>query len=280
MRFTRIHVLQSLLVLSSMPFTGCGSNPVSAPPASVSPNITGNWQIGTQNTSSVPTKTVFNLVGALSMQGSQASAVFRAPSSIFSSVSCSSMQDIGIPFAGSIDASNLLTLTSAPFSGSTATLQLQLPLTRSQASGSIQITGDSCPLASTPVLGRFIPSVTGTYTGTLAPFPGQATTTTGGTATITLTQASANADGQFPVTASLSFTSPTCTLPATPLTGAVSGAELSLNSAPPTPTDSPSIRFNAGAFFAGATLSGSSLNILSDTPGCLSGNFLGVLMSQ
>lgn len=186
-----------------------------------------------------------------------------------------------IAFTGSVDTTNLLTLTSTPFSGSVATLQLQLPLSANNiARGSIVISGGSCALASSTVLGVFIPSATGTYTGTLAPpqYLGQPSTNTGGTATMVITQAAADADGRFPVTASLSFTSPTCTL-STPLTGSVTGFDMTL-SAPSTALPNPFILF----LTVGPTAPGSarllSFSVPVSTSACTSGIYTGELTRQ
>jgi hypothetical protein len=153
--------------------------------------------------------------GNIAISGSAASGVFRFTNP--GTVCVSGTQDI--PFTGSF-ANNTLTLTSASFSNSVATLTIQLPLLTNSigdqvANGTAVIAGGTCALASTTLQATLYPSFAGTWTIAL-------TSPTALTETLTVTQAGPNADGQFPATGSLVYGTTTA------LTGIVSGPYLNL----------------------------------------------------
>ncbi|MGA1983689.1 MAG: hypothetical protein ABSG84_14635 [Acidobacteriaceae bacterium] len=135
-----------------------------------------------------------------------------------------------ISFTGSF-SSNVLTLTSASFSGSVATLSITLPLSNNNlgqqlAGGNSVITGGTCSLASSTLQAQLIPSYTGTWSATVSG-PSAAT------ATLQVIQSTtANADGEFPATGVLTFNPTGCTsaAPDNTYTGVVSGASLQLKS--------------------------------------------------
>lgn len=252
------------LLTASTLLSGCGAalstiTPVTpAAPAS----LAGNWQMQIQSTTTGTTLPTISILmpGALSVQGPTVSGILRVVEFLpggFPSPCLSSTQ--GIAFTGTVDASSLLTLTSTPFSGSIATLKLQLPLVNSNARGTAQIVGGTCATPSTPLIAIYVPSVTGTFAGTLSPLLLQglpANNNTAGPASITLTQGPANPDGQFPVTGALTVNSTSCALTATPFTGTISGISLSLKGPAPGvtfnngPLTFPSATLNAGALLA------------------------------
>lgn len=278
--------LRFRLCLASLPLLiGCGGAapaPGTPAPAPASSNLAGNWQMQVSTVTPAPLP-AFQLLGSLSVQGSSVSGAFRIPSSGLNTPCVSPTQNI--TFTGAVDSSNLLTLTSATFSGSTATLQLQLPLSASNiARGTARVDGGACAFASSNLLGILVPPVTGTYTGTLVPpqYLGQPATNSGGPATVVLTQSGANADGQFPLTANLTFTSPTCTLSAD-LTGTITGLHITTTSGAGSPFGIPAISLSGIAPANGSPLLFPILEVLrplgaSPTPAaCASGVYTGQL---
>lgn len=154
--------------------------------------------------------------GNLAVSGSAVSGVFRYTNP--GTVCVSGTQDI--PFTGTF-ANNTLTLTSTAFSNSVATLNVTLPLITNNigaevTSGTAAITGGTCALASTTLQATLYPSFAATWTITL-------TTPTAQTASLTVAQSAANADGQYPATGILSIGSTQ-----TSLSGLVSGQYLNL----------------------------------------------------
>jgi hypothetical protein len=111
--------------------------------------------------------------------------------------------------SGTIDPSGDLTLT-VPIAGGTATIAATITTPESYTSGSWQITGGACAMPATAIdIAQFAP-VTGTYTGVLnvmdtttnLPVPGTATNVT-----VSLDQSTTpNADGQFPLTGTITAT--------------------------------------------------------------------------
>jgi hypothetical protein len=103
---------------------------------------------------------------------------------------------------------NNLSLT-VPIANGTATITADLPQNlNSYITGSYQIVGGACTMPATPMIISQFASATGTYTGTLnvvnqttyLPIPGTATAITA-----VLTQSAIpNADGQFPLTGTVS----------------------------------------------------------------------------
>jgi hypothetical protein len=174
--------------------------------------------------------------GALNVSGTAVTGTFRYNNP--GTLCVSGAQDI--PFTGSIVNGNL-TLTSASFASSVATLTLPLPFGATTSgqqvtNGTAVIAGGTCALASTTAKGQYIPSLSGTYSGTL-------TGPVAGAVSVTLNEASANSDGQFPTTVALTFTSIAnsgCnfTIPiSAPASGVLSGGTLQVS----TPTISLSL---------------------------------------
>jgi hypothetical protein len=218
LRFTLLLPLAALLACAS------GSTPTVTNP-SYTP-VGGDYAItvgsGTAHAS------IFS--GDLAVSGSTVTGVFRYYNP--GTVCVSGSQDI--PFTGTF-TNNTLTLTSATFSSSVATLTIQLPLSTNTsgtevANGTAVITGGTCVLASTTAQAQLIPSFAGTWSGTL-------TGPASGSASVVLTQGAADADGQFPVTGAISFTSSTSSacnfsIPiSAPAPGLVSGTTLNVANA-------------------------------------------------
>lgn len=311
-------LIQSLLpaalaTLTLQTLLGCaGGTPSAATPASTPTPpallaLPGNWQMQIQSTPGTTTTGIISilnfgpvLAGALSVQGATVHGTLHFVVPPFlgtppNATTCvSPKQDI--TFTGTTDATDLLTLTSAQFSGNTAILTLQLPLDLNRsANGTLTVAGGSCAEPSTSLLGYSVPSVTGTYTGTVSPTsPFGQTSPSGGVATVVLAQAAANEHGQFVVTGSLTLSSPACNL-ATTLTGLTDGSSLSLSqtiASDSATTFTPPLFANfASPFFPGSPASPTSpafpiadrLLSFFVPPGiatCTSGTYLGQLRRQ
>jgi hypothetical protein len=136
-----------------------------------------------------------------------------------------------IPFTGAI-VNNVLTLTSGAYSGSVATVSVQLPLLANtagiqSANGTIQVANGTCALSSSPLVATYVPPDAGTWTGSL-------TGPVNGTVSLAVTISAANADGQFPATGTATFTGSTCSVSLT-VSGLVSGYSLQLSDTRTTP---------------------------------------------
>ena len=221
----------ALLLVCLMPLAGCATGTFNTlATLTTSPNtLTGNWQIQSGPSISPATNSLILLTGALQQEGTQVTGTFTGTTICPASLSPTQT----VTMNGTFDAGRNLTLTATPTP--VVSVRLAVPEDPTQFStGTLNATGTVCALAlQTPAIAVEIPSVTGSYTGSVtagtllgtAPIPS-------GTSTLTLTQTStANASGQFSVTGSARFSSPACTS-TTSLSGTVSGAELILKSTP------------------------------------------------
>lgn len=156
--------------------------------------------------------------GNIAVSGSSVSGVFRYTNP--GTVCVSGSQDI--PFTGTF-GNNVLTLTSATFSNSVATLSVHLPLSTNNigadvSTGTALITGGTCALASSSLQAQLIPSYTGNWTVTI-------TTPTSETLALSITESTtADADGQFTASGTIGCG----TGGAIALTGLVGGATMQL----------------------------------------------------
>jgi hypothetical protein len=218
---------RSLLLLPLAALIACGSSAPSAP-AGVTP-VSGDYVLSVMSNNSV----VATFNGGLNISGSAVTGTFQ-----FSSAS-SACNGTVIQVTGTINGSNLLTLTSSVFAGNTATFTIQFPLTQNttytaSAGGTAQITagssGTNCAISSTTMAAIYLTPYTGTWTGTIT------NGTVSGAATLVVaepittgTTFNLNASGQFPATGTLSFSNSTCSISSLPLTGQVTGYTLQLN---------------------------------------------------
>ncbi|HUD23920.1 MAG TPA: hypothetical protein VMQ60_13830 [Acidobacteriaceae bacterium] len=219
--------LRSLLLLPLAALVACGSSSPSA--AGGTAPTSGTYVLSITSGTSLGT----TFTGGLNIAGSAVTGVFQ-----FSNTS-SACNGTYIPVTGTINSSNLLTLTSSVFAGNTVTITLQFPLTQDttytySASGTAQIaagsSGTNCAISSAPVSALYLAPYTGTWTGAIS------NGTVSGTATVVVSEPittgttfNLNASGQFPATGTLSFTSSTCTIASIALTGEVTGYTLQLN---------------------------------------------------
>jgi hypothetical protein len=273
-----------LALFLSLPGLNCSRGTVSSvtnpqtpttPTTPVTPDVSGDWYIPFPDSPVGVINPIDGFLGSLSVQGSTITGTFRINinRSQYPTPCFPTTQDIA--FTGTIGSSNLLTLTSSAFSGSTATLQIQLPTDSNVAKGTGQIVGPVCTFSSQPLLAEFTPTISGTYTGSLALNPYQTPNSSSGAATITLIEASANADGQFPVTGTLTYNSTGCNI-STPLSGYITGPFFTLNA------DIPGIIFEGVANSPPTqfTAASSNLYVPTGTTGCTSGFYGGTLTRQ
>ena len=275
-------------LLTATLLSGCGASLTTITPVTPSApaSLAGNWQMQIQDIAAPANPTIsYLLLGALSVKGPTVSGTFRILPALLPSLASPCVQPLTIiPFTGTVDASSLLTLTSTPFSGSVVTMRLQLPLLNNIARGTTQIVGGACATPSLPLIGVYVPSVTGTYAGTLTPvqlgsFPIVSTTPL--PVTVTLVQAPANADGQFPVTASLTFNPMSCASISVPVTGFISGLSLKLTGPPTGTLAIPSATFyGASISYPGFPYLDSLLSISGSSASCAGGLYNGNLVRQ
>jgi hypothetical protein len=215
-----------LLPIPLAALLGC-TLPTATPPSSATP--TGewnNWQIQAGTAISSPPSTYPSFLGAIQIEGSQASGIF----STVNSTGSGSALDYGGTFNSSTDAI-AMTTEGYGFSYTEPTTPYTL-LPVSVIGGCVYppgYTGAECnAIFSSPSVGVGIAPLNGTYTGTLT---SSSTPGISGAATITFTQSSTpNAEGSFPLTAAVTFPSDSIIGTETyPLTGTVSGEGLSLS---------------------------------------------------
>jgi hypothetical protein len=205
-------------------------------PASAYPSVTGNWQILTfSGNTNVIGPVVLTFAGSLTSSGATVTGVGTFTElSISSQVSLPTACLLAVPatVTGTVDTLGNLSLTSSTVSGGTAAISLTTPTGTGLALGTIAINGGACPI-STAAAGQMIPSVTGSFSGTLNAISATPNTIPSGTVALSLTQSTTpNTSGQFPLAGSITFTSttPACSVTSS-LTGYISGGGYHLQSA-------------------------------------------------
>ena len=216
--------LAALVACGTTAYDPAGIHPINGTYAINLPPGTGGVTIG--------------FTGGLAFNGTSASGVlqYNNPNS--------GCNNVGFPVSGSIDGNNnILTLTSSVFLGNTAIITIQLPVILSangisSASGTAQITagasGTSCTLGTTSTAVQYLLPYDGVWNGTISngTIAGSAMLSVSEPVTITHGAShttAANASGQFPSTATFSFSSATCTIAPIYFTGQVIGYTLQLN---------------------------------------------------
>jgi hypothetical protein len=206
--------LRLLLLLPLSALLACGSN---SPGVALFTTPSGDWVFNVSN--ALVNAGAFT--GSLTIQSTSVSGIL----SYYNPACMSAPQALAV--SGSINSSGTtMTLTTAAFSGSVATLTMQLPLISASvpnyAFGTAVITGGSCALASTQLTANYI-NYFANFSGTL----------TGGSITgplsITVPTSPANSTGQFPISAAgFSFAGSTCNFSSQSLSGSISGYTLTL----------------------------------------------------
>jgi hypothetical protein len=188
-----------LLALAAFLLAGCGAGNNFGSTAAAAPSLTGNWFFTTLYPGNVPANIVY--AGAISQQSTNVTAILHN--------SCFSNQDIDL--SGSEDATGNLTLTSTNLAGNVVTIKGAVTVTGGviqTSSYAFTVTGSApCAPLSASLSGSQIPSFTGNFAGSL-------NSTLGTTASfaVDLTQGSANADGQFPLTGTVAVSSSACSV--------------------------------------------------------------------
>ena len=192
-------------------------------------DFTGNWYLTISDPAGPYTITSFT--GAMTGQGQNITAVFRA-----TSTGCVS-STFDIAFAGSQTADGKLTLNSTNLPNNVATITATssgvIPFTNGIVPflGGLVVTGSGpCAMGGIALRGEEIAPLTGTFIGSLTSLAGVASTFT-----VALTQSAANSDGQFPESGTITVAGSGCTNVFS-LTGMVTGLTLT---ATLTPTSGP-----------------------------------------
>jgi hypothetical protein len=179
----------------------------------------------------------------------------------------------GLAVTGTIASNNLLTLR-LPVGGGTATITAQLGTTlQSFTAASYTIDGGTCAMAATAgSISQFAP-ITGTYTGTLSETVPNIGTAINVTANL-VQSTTPSADGQFPLSGSVTVTSPCATTFAFSdgeVTGNNVNGNVGLTNPPP-----PGILRGASIPTAASLQATLALYI----PGCLNTDFNGSMTRQ
>ena len=217
-------LLSALLLSALLLSAGCGGGV--KPVETVNyPNFTGNRQIQTYRGFGTV------LVGSLVEQGSKFTGTFRFADLDPSSTCGPAYQTVSL--TGTMNTTGLLTLqTSRLTSGSTVQGTLQEQTSAYGINyGTIAVVGSGCQYALASSFGILIAPVNGTFIGTLQRGTSVNNSQPGSTYLSLGQSATAAADGQFPMTGSLSFSGTNCSSSAN-LTGTVSGENLQLSSPP------------------------------------------------
>jgi hypothetical protein len=197
-----------------------------------------NWQIQAGTAITSPPNAYPSFLGAIQIQGMQASGVFTTVNATGSGTP--------LDYSGTFDSStDAVTLAALGYAFSYT--QPAAPYTPTQVGvigGCVYpptYTGPEClAMFSSPSTGVQIADLTGTYTGTLTD---SATPSMSGTATLTLTQSTTpGGTGAFPVTGSIVFPA-SSNLGTFPLSGSVSGEGITLYD--PTPGIVPVVSLTA-----------------------------------
>ena len=216
------HLFAASALLCTL-LSGCGGGNSSNPSAfSIQ---TGNWNI---NASSTAGGNDFIIGGNLTQSGSSISGVMH-----FVHAVCFNLTT-DVPVSGSVSG-RAVTLTSAPFSQVVTVSAIAISATT--LTGTYSAEGCSAADIGT-ISANLVPSVTGSWHGTFTSTASSGTTIN---ATANLTQSpTADADGFFPVTGTVTFTGSPCftsgTIVQSFAAGSVLGLEVTTNDQP-TPGD-------------------------------------------
>lgn len=239
---------------------GCGGNTIGSPKPSFLTNLTGNWFFTTLYPGNVPQNVVY--VGALTQQGNSITAILHNPCYFGD-----------IDLSGTEDTSGNLILTSSNLPGNALTIQgtvLSSGEVVETSNYTFTVTGSGpCALAATTLSGSQVPTFSGNFTGSL-------NSTMGATAnfTVNMNQKSANADGEFPLSGTITVGSSSCTV-TFPLSILFAGDSVTANLTSATGPASTAV-FSAGPVIIGGTAS-TLTNVNIAIAGCNAGTFTGSL---
>ena len=272
----RPHCLYALLLL--MPLAGCATSPSNTSTTTVTPGLSGNWQIQTGPT--LNTSALVLLTGSLQTQGRVATGIFET----YPLCGALPLPSV-VNYTGTFDANRNLTLTATPTP--IVSVQLAVPADPTTfSSGTIQATGQICNVAlSTTAIGVEIPPVSGTFSGAVTaasapPLPPPLITA--GSVSLTLAQSTTpNTSGQFPLTGTIAFTGGSCTTASLPVTGTISGVGFNLTEST-NPLTFPTVMVQGTTLLSGSSLQAAVVSF-SNAPcatGALTGVYSGTLTRQ
>lgn len=224
--------LRLALLLPVAALIGCTLPSTTASNSPSNPVPTGNWtnwqiQDGTAITS--PPNTYPSFLGAIQIQGTQASGIFTTVYAPGTPTPSSTVEDYSGSFVSS--TGNVTLATYGYGFGFTEPASPYTVVPVDVIGGCVYppgYTGVECLalIAYAPSVGVEIAPLTGTYSGTLS---SSATPGASGPGTLTLTQSSTpNSDGSFPLTATIAFPS-SSGFGTESLAGSVAGEGMTLN---------------------------------------------------
>ncbi|HZL26996.1 MAG TPA: hypothetical protein VFC39_10750 [Acidobacteriaceae bacterium] len=193
-----------ILALALPLLVGCGGS-APAPPATVFPNVTGNWQFEVGNAGpGIPVligSPIADLSGSLSSTDGKVTGTLTSLS--ISITPCiSSNTDIQV--SGTIDSAGNLSLT-APIAGGVATITALVTTNPTPIfEGTYQVIGGPCAQTSVPLAAMEVPNISGTYAGTLTQVAPQGTGSLTVKATL-MESATPNVDGKYPLSGSVTY---------------------------------------------------------------------------
>ena len=220
--------LRFALLLPLAVLIGCTLPPATPSPSNPTPSGSWtNWQIQAGAAITSPPNTYPSFLGAIQVQGTQASGIFTTVEPIGAPTPSSTVED----YSGSLNTSTQA-VTLATYGYAFGYTQPATPYTLVPVGvigGCVYPPGyagaECLAIFASPSVGVEIAPLTGTYAGTLT----SATPSMSGTATLTLTQsATPNPSGAFPLTGSIVFPG-SSNLGTSLLSGTVSGEGISLS---------------------------------------------------
>src|SRR5665213_643986 len=193
-----------ILALALPLLVGCGGS-APAPPATVFPNVTGNWQFEVGNAGPGVPILIGSPIAALS--GSLSSTDGKVTGTLTSlsiSITPCISSNTDIQVSGTINSAGDLSLT-APVAGGVATITALVTANLTPIfEGTYQVIGRPCAQTSVPLASIEVPNVSGTYAGTLTESNPQTT----GSLTVKaalVESTTPNADGKYPLTGSITY---------------------------------------------------------------------------
>jgi hypothetical protein len=224
--------LKHLFVASALLCTllsGCGGGGNSSSNPSAFSIQAGNWNVNASSTAAPGNS--FIVGGNLTQSGSSISGVMHIVNS-----ACFDLTT-DVPVSGSVSGQTV-TISSAAILGQVVTVSANAT-SATALTGTYAVTGTGCAAGDKGTISaNLVPSVTGSWHGTFTSTVSPGTTIN---ATANLTQSpTANADGFFPVTGTVTFTGSPCftsgTIVQSIAAGSVLGLEITTNDQP-TPGD-------------------------------------------
>lgn len=197
----------SVTLLCFLAGCGTGSQTTTSQPVAVSLN-SGNWAFFPPNPLSGGSISLPPfLSGSLMSSAGQVSGDFLV-SPVFDA--CPLISSIDLALTGTVKGSQL-TLTSASWNSGVFTVTGTVAPDGNSISGQWSVKGGCADGANGGLNASYVPPVTGTWTGVLAPLPGQsANALTGSAATVQLVQAPEPTQFSFPLSGTIAISGSSC----------------------------------------------------------------------